>query len=311
MQKKSEKRVKRHRVYESYYDYVNNVVLKCGHKYVIKDRKDFRDYRINIADKNYLKIPPSLPKGKLIKIIPAKCHSYSCPICGKKKVFDLVDRLKDIDFKKYRFFTLTLKNKYTFDDTERNLKRISTCFNKLNLALRKKKEYKGLEYFRITEIGSDGMVHLHGIWNKYIPVHLLSTMWEKITKDSFIVHIERIKTKNDVIQYLYKYMTKNIANKDMLIDPSLFNMDIQNTAALFYENGKRRYCSSRKFFSGIPKKQTNEKWLNYYYESETSETVEKVIQSLVKLYKLKKESFDLDSFYGSDQFLYEIFKPPE
>jgi len=230
MNKSSQNRVKRHRVYSSYYEYVEKVVSKCQHKYVILDRKDFRDYRLNITNKNYYKTPPELPKGKLIKVVTAKCKSYSCPICGRKKVYDLVDRLKDIDFKKYRFFTLTLKNKYNFDDTEKNLKRVSICFNKLNLALRKKPQYKGLEYFRVTEIGKDGMVHLHGIWNKYIPVKELSEMWEKITKDSFIVHVERIKTKLDVIDYLYKYLTKSVASKDQLIDPALFNMDLQNSA---------------------------------------------------------------------------------
>ena len=81
-----------------------------------------------------------------------------------------------------------------------------------------------------------------------------------------------------------------------LIDPALFNMDLQNSAALFYENGKRRYCASRKFFSSIPKKQTDEKWLNYYYESETAQSVENTIQSLVRLYHLKRKVLILIRF---------------
>ena len=79
------------------------------------------------------------------------------------------------------------------------------------MALRKKKEYKGLEYFRVTEIGYNGNVHIHGIWNKYVPVQMLSEMWQKITKDSYVVHLERIETKQGVIDYLYKYLTKNVA----------------------------------------------------------------------------------------------------
>ena len=307
MEKNGQNIVKRHRVYSSYYEYVENVVTKCQHQYIILDRKDFRDYRINITNKNYYKVPPDLPKGKLIKVTTAKCKSYSCPICGRKKVMNLTERLKNIDFKKYRFFTLTLKNKYNYDDTEKNLKRISTCFNKLNLALRKKPEYKGLEYFRVTEIGQDGMVHIHGIWNKYIPVFLLSEMWEKITKDSFIVNVKRIQTKTDVINYLYKYLTKNIVSKDMLIDPALFNLDIKNTAAMFYENEKRRYCSSRKFFAGVQKPDTD--FLPYYFESQDQNSVENTLQSLVRLYKLKKDNFDFDCYYGSEQFLYELFRP--
>lgn len=106
MRKNSEK-PKRHRVYASYYEYVSNVVDKCGHKYLILDSKNFRSYRFaSQSDVN-----AKLPAGKLMKITPAKCKSYSCPICGKKKTLDLVERLKTVDLKKYRFFTLTLLNK--------------------------------------------------------------------------------------------------------------------------------------------------------------------------------------------------------
>lgn len=302
MEKKN-KRQKRHRVHASYYEYVSNVVEKCGHKYLILDRKDFRAYRFAAQSD----VNAKLPAGKLIKITPAKCKSYSCPICGKKKVLDLVDRLKTVDLKKYRFFTLTLKNKKNLVDTEQNLQRVSKCFNKLNLALRKKPQYKGLEYFRVTEIGRDGMVHVHGIVNKYIPSGELSTMWLKITKDSYITKIERIKNKRDAVNYLYKYLTKDTVVKDKRLDPAFFNSDVKNSAAMFYESGKRRYCASRKFFP--EKKENNTDWLPYWYEAETVKTVETTIESLVRQYKLKLENFDFEHYYCSDSFIDELFKP--
>jgi len=259
-----QKRQKRHRAHASYYEYVSNVVNKCSHKYLILQSKDFRDFKVSLNSNPDQKTP----KGVHYKITPRKCKSYSCPICGKKKVHDLVEKLKLVDFKKYRFFTLTLKNKKNYDDTEKNLKRVGECFNKLNNNLRKKKEFKGLEYFRVTEVGMDGMVHIHGVWNKYIPVKILSEMWEQITKDSYIVNVKRVQSKQDVTNYLFKYLTKDVAKSDMQIDPAFFNMNLKNSAALFYETGKRRYNSSRNFFPKTVDKKSE--WLPYYFESHQS-----------------------------------------
>lgn len=306
--KKTENRPKRHRVYPSYYEYVSNVVDKCGHKYIILDRKDFRSYRFESQSNPNAK----LPDGKLVKITPAKCKSYSCPICGKKKVLDLMEKLKHVDLAKYRFFTLTLKNKKTFSDTEKNFLRIAKCFNKLNLALRKKPQFKGLEYFRVIEIGKDGMVHIHGIWNKYVPGAMLSQMWLQITKDSFVVKVERIKNKKDAVQYLYKYLTKTAAVKNKNLDPAFFNNDKSNAAAMFYENNKRRHQASRKFFPKDSVKKTD--YLPYYYESETAKTVENTISSLARQYDLKMENFDFTYYFESDLFIAHLFnldkKPP-
>lgn len=299
---KNDKKQRRHRVYSSYYEYVSNVVDKCGHKWLILDSKGFRKYRFASQGDPGAK----LPNGKLVKITPAKCKSYSCPICGKKKTLDLVQRLKTVNLSKYRFFTLTLKNEKTYSDTEKNLLQISKYFNKLNLTLRKNPKYKGLEYFRVTEIGKDGMVHVHGIINKYIPIQELSALWLKITKNSYRTKIERIKNKKDAIQYLYKYLTKDVAAKNRNIDPSFFNKDKTNSAALFYELNKRRFCSSRKFFP--VKVENNSDWLPYYFESKTEKTVEIVLESMKRQYNLKIENFDLDNYFGSEQFIYELFK---
>ena len=302
--KQPENKQKRHRVHASYYEYVRNVVDKCGHKYLVLQSKEFRDYKVSLNSNP----DQSVPKGKHYKITPKKCKSYSCPICGKKKVLDLVDRFKKVDFSKYRFFTLTLKNKKNYDDTERNLKRVADSFNKLNNNLRKKPQYKGLEYFRVTEIGTDGMVHIHGVWNKYVPVAQLSEMWEKITKDSYIVNVKRIQSKKDVSNYLFKYLTKDIAKSDMHIDPVFFNLNIKNSAALFYETGKRRYNSSRKFFP--PETEKSSDWLPYYFEDSDVKTVENFILASIRQFNLTMENFDFTNYYESEQFIYEIFKKP-
>lgn len=290
------------RKYSNYYDYVKNVVENCSCKWIIMDRKDFRDYRID----DFNEIPGAeMPKGELIKIIPAKCKSYSCPTCGRKKVYDLMDRLRAVDLKGYRFFTLTLRNEYSETNTIKNLKRIAECFNKLNKMLRKDKRFKTLEYFRVLEVGNDGMVHVHGIWNKYIPTRELGMMWYKITKDSFIVRPERIKSQSDAVRYLYKYLSKNIADDSQTTDPNLFGLDLINTAKLFYENGKRRYQASRKFFPKAVKKVS--KFLPYWFEASTENEIENSLKNLINNYKLKRENFNFSLYDASDQFLHILF----
>lgn len=309
MRKNDQKTPRRHRVYVSYYDYVENVVRKCGHKYLILDRKDFRAWRFEQQSNPNAK----KPAGALIKITPAKCKSYSCPICGRKKTLDLLSRLKTVNLKNYRFFTLTLKNKYSYDDTIDNLKRVSDCFTKLNNKLRKQPEYKGLEYFRVLEVGKDGMVHIHGLWNKYINQKVLSEYWKNITKDSYRVKVERVKSKNDAVDYLYKYLSKDVAKKDQLIDPKLFNMDLKHTAALFYELNKRRYNSSRNFFPKESKIDLEKNFLPYYFEAETAATVENCVSSLVRQYNLTIDNFDFTYYFESDEFIRNLFlekRPP-
>jgi len=287
--------------HQNYYEYIENVVNKCSHEYVILDRKDFRNWKLNKIDG----VPGTLPTGELVKITPARCKSYSCEICGRKKVLDLMDRLIQVDLKGYRFFTLTLKNAFSIEDTEKNLQRIAECFNKLNLRLRKIKQFKNLEYFRVVEVGNNGMVHIHGIWNKYIETKLLSSLWFKVTKDSYRVDLKRIKSKSDTVNYLFKYLTKTCLASYAEHDPQLFELDLINTAKLFYENGKRRYSASRKFFSKIKKRETD--WIPYGFESYNQDGVESEIKFIVKEYKLKRKHFDFELYNETMEFINNNF----
>ena len=81
------------------------------------------------------------------------------------------------------------------------------------------------------------MVHIHGIWNVYVPVKLLSKMWLEITGDSYIVEVARIQSQNDAVKYLFKYLTKNVQPENIdKYDNDFFGLDLINTAKLFYEN---------------------------------------------------------------------------
>lgn len=275
---------------KSYNEYIETVVKTCSHKWLIMENRSFREYKaVHEFDKT-----AKLPGGKLIKIIPARCKSYSCPVCGMKKVHDLLDRIRGARLNGYRFFTLTMKSRGSLDDTERNLNRIVACFNKLNKTLRKKPGFNDLEYFRVVEIGKKtGMVHIHGVWNKYIPIVELSDIWKKITGDSYRADLKRIKSTGDVVNYLYKYLTKDVSKFN---DPSpgFWNMDRKNSAAIFYENRKRRYQSSRKFFKGSVKKTGD--FVPYYCEKQTPREVDTIVKYLIREYNLKKDNFDFELY---------------
>lgn len=219
-----------------------------------------------------------------------------------------MDRLKGVNLKGYRFFTLTLRSGNNLDDTERNLLRITKHFNELNKRLRKIEKYKKLEYFRVVEIGKKtGMIHMHGIWNIYIPIGKLSRMWKEITGDSYRVGLGRIKGKGDCLNYLYKYLTKDVAKTDSDNIPEFFNMDIKNAAAIFYENGKRRWQASRNFFNKQYKPKSQ--FVPYYFESEEPACVERTIRHIKKEYGLEIDNFDLDCYHESSEFLDNLFYP--
>ena len=139
------------------------------------------------------------------------------------------------------------------------------------------------------------MVHIHGIWNKYIPWKDLSAYWLQITGDSFVVRPERIKSKGDAVRYLFKYLTKNVVSQDQTGQKTLFNLNILNSAALFYESGKRRYQASRNFFPKGSEKKTSE-YLPYYHDNADDNEIEKTIKFLKSEFELKREHFDLDLY---------------
>jgi len=134
-------------------------------------------------------------------------------------------------------------------------------------------------------------------------------MWFKITGDSFKVKLERIRNKNDTVKYLYKYLTKSCTTKFSLNDPDLFGLDLINTAQLFYENNKRRYSSSRNFFSKVVKiTNTGEKdFTRYGFEDQNANEIEIELKSLIRIYDLKKDNFDFPFHNETDSFLQSLF----
>jgi len=62
----------------------------------------------------------------------------------------------------------------------------------------------------VTEVGSGGNVHIHAIvWGPYVSQESLSQRWEKLTKDSKVVDVRRVKgSLRGALGYVGKYLSK-------------------------------------------------------------------------------------------------------
>lgn len=76
--------------YPKFEDHIEHVCNHCGNSYIVLEKKELRYYRNARLDE----IGQPLPEGIGVKVIPASCKSWACEYCGKKKVNDLLKRLK-------------------------------------------------------------------------------------------------------------------------------------------------------------------------------------------------------------------------
>ncbi len=138
------------------------------------------------------------------------CKLRVCRSCGVTRQYEMVDAWRDglLSIGELRFVTLTLKNVV---DLDAGVKKIRSCFTKL----RHRKYYVSRIYGGLYAIecpvGKDGLwnVHLHFVYGgRYIPQPKLADDWEKITGDSRVVDIRKVKCVDRSVRYLVKYACK-------------------------------------------------------------------------------------------------------
>jgi hypothetical protein len=178
-------------------------------------------------------------KNKKLLVSFKRCKSPFCTYCSGIKKTELTLKLKNKNLNDFRFWTLTLKKT---GNMEEDYKKINKCFTQLISRLKKNFcPKKKLEYLKMVEIGKSGNVHLHILINLYFDVFRLSTLWQDITGDSFVVEATRVKNKSVILQYIVKYFAKALD-------------DVNEFFAL-----KRRYSHSDYFFI-LEKKEKKENW---------------------------------------------------
>ncbi len=162
----------------------------CGsHAYILKSTDDPPQYRV----------------------AGSTCHDRYCVPCATERSRIIaMNVLEKIGTTRVRFITLTLKQ--TDIGLSASIDRLLASFRKLQKLPDWKKHVTAGVGFMEVKLNPDTRywnVHLHLIaTGKYIPRDTLSSLWHRITGDSFVVHVMLPKGHRHVVKYVTKYASK-------------------------------------------------------------------------------------------------------
>lgn len=128
------------------------------------------------------------------------CDSWSCPACSVRKHKNLYKKVKE-QTKGKTFFLLTLTLKENQLGLDFNWKRLSYCWDILLKRLHRKNP--NLKFFKVFELQSNGMPHIHALIDTKLGNTQLKLFWKQLTGDSFICRFENIRSSAPA--YIMKY----------------------------------------------------------------------------------------------------------
>jgi len=181
-------------------DFVTDSALRCG----------FVDPKLAaVVGCGKIVIAKACPKCGYVEYVPLLCHKRTCPTCAKVRREKFIVQYHDwvMRFKWPVFMTLTLARQ---EDLSEGVKRIVTDFHKL----RRQKWWKvrtGFWCLEVVEKQDGWHIHIHCLADAvWIDQHKLSESWRRLTGDSYIVDVRRVKRdqKREAIFELFKYITK-------------------------------------------------------------------------------------------------------
>jgi hypothetical protein len=117
-------------------------------------------------------------------------------------------------------------------ETEADLILLETHFRELRKKL--KRNYPDFQYFAVKELSPNGMWHYHGLWNIFVPIKELSSLWSSIS-GAYRVWLSQVRSPRSAVNYIFKYCFKSINN--------------ETERRTLYETDKRKFSSSRGFLS--------------------------------------------------------------
>lgn len=149
------------------------------------------------------------------RFIPDFCRDRWCTPCAQSRArricANLAERLPGKDL---RFLTLTLRR----DDLplSERVNRLLRSFYKLRRSgFWKSHVVGGVGMLEITRgaSGDHWHPHLHIVAEGgYLPKDQLAELWLRITGDSFVIDLQRVKSQSHVLWYVTKYTTKPVAS---------------------------------------------------------------------------------------------------
>lgn len=146
-------------------------------------------------------------------IIPIRCKSWDCPVCGPKRLTQMTAKI--CSGLPSKFITLTLKP-YPNETLASMFDNVKAAWTKLVKRIRR--EFGPFEYVLTWELTKNGTPHAHVAARAgYIPQNWLSRQWRDLT-GSPVVDIRAVKRPQDIARYVTKYMTKNAGQTAAALD---------------------------------------------------------------------------------------------
>jgi hypothetical protein len=151
------------------------------------------------------------------------CHCRHCEPCARSKAnkiaANLRDRLRDAKKNQYRLITLTLK--HSDAPLQDQVKRLYACFKRLRHTKAWKSSQDGGAFMLEVKYNNTGWhPHIHAVVEGgYLDKFQLSSLWHKVTGDSFIVDLRRLDRTQDAAAYVCKYITKGTSDSVWQSDP--------------------------------------------------------------------------------------------
>ncbi len=145
-------------------------------------------------------------------IIPVRCKSWSCPDCALSKKME-VQQIIWLGLSVLQHSAFITTTWQTDDQATKDAEYVRRIQLRLVEWLRKRTS-PDLQYFVVREYTKKGQLHLHwivGPWEgRPISKQELSDKWKELTKTSFIVDIQRVRSIVGMSKYLSKYLTKSM-----------------------------------------------------------------------------------------------------
>lgn len=176
-------------------------------------------------------------ESHIVRVRSNHCGLRWCPLCSASKSWIYSQQMIPWlgKCKHAKFVTLTLKHSELALSVQ--LDRIYKSFQ----SLKKKANFKkyiigGVWFFQVVKSHKTQQWHPHLhilVDGRYMPQRILRQMWEKITGDSYIVHIEAVKNKQKALEYAARYVARPM---------SLRGLNNEEFCELFEAFHGRRLC---------------------------------------------------------------------
>jgi len=171
------------------------------------------------------------------EMFPVKCKSYNCEYCGEKQRQRLykfmLDYLRNWNF--CRLFTFTFRENIFFNvKPEAQLKLCSEVWRRFIIYWKRSeslsKNSKEFAYVKTTEFQKNGSVHYHAAIDRFFPLHIAHSIWNKCINQVFNtigingnVDLAQHKDENgqrkktnlqldrkEIVKYILKYIVKSV-----------------------------------------------------------------------------------------------------